>query len=157
MTLSGGTLSCLRQLIAWWQGILVRCHLKLFNSYSFKFSYAQSCFFKFAPLNFSWKLECRCLTQNLCSDSEKTCCTIGNGLFCLSIIIVHGYVLFIFKSSFDVCRNNFHVARNSTSTTVVAKRVNVVILGDPHCAQQLLSKLCLNETTIQPNDWFAST
>ena len=38
---------------------------------------AQSWFFRISPLNFSWKLEYRCLTQNLCSESGNTFLTAG--------------------------------------------------------------------------------
>lgn len=54
------------------------------------------------------------------SDSEYTCCTTQISPFCLSIIISQGYVLSTFKSSFNVYRNHFHVARDSTSTKAMA-------------------------------------
>ena len=40
--------------------------------------------------------------------------------FCLSVIMVQGYVLLIFSSSLSVSRNHFHVLKDPTSTTAIA-------------------------------------
>jgi hypothetical protein len=93
---------------------LNRYKLKLnLTKYSFGVSAGQLLGFLACHL---WKFWSKCLTQNLCSACGKIFCTAFMRPFCLSLIIVQGEVLVIFKSSFKVVRNHSHALVHSTST-----------------------------------------
>ena len=54
------------------------CSMLLFHSMTVvDLAQIQSWFFNISPLKCCWKLEYKCLTQNLCSASGNTCSTAG--------------------------------------------------------------------------------